>query len=112
MIYDKTEQLISGSEFIINRQSTAISYAMIYSKPIIFILTKDLMKDSIHMKSASILWESCGQSPTRIDDIEDIRKSIDSLSYNASIYKRYIDMHLSGSIDKSNPDIIKEIFYK
>ena len=46
-VYGKTWKMIRDSKFIINRNSTAINFAVIYNKPIIFHTSSEIETDPV-----------------------------------------------------------------
>lgn len=66
--YGKTRELVRDSEFVITRMSAAISYAVIYKKPVIYIYSNELKKDRLAMDNISMMAEALGQKPVNIDE--------------------------------------------
>lgn len=68
VFYRKTLELVLNSKFVITRQSTSISYAVVFKKPIIFIYNEQLKKDEIFMNSIKKISGELGMKPFNIDD--------------------------------------------
>jgi hypothetical protein len=66
--YCKTRELVRSSEFVITRASTAISYAVMFKKPIIFIYSNQLKKDHLAMRNIYGMAEMFGKEPVNIDE--------------------------------------------
>ena len=70
VIYGKTGELIKHCEFAITRGSTAINFAIIYNKPIIFYTTKEC---EVHedIKNGILSYSACfNKKPVNIDNID------------------------------------------
>ena len=82
--YGKTRELVWGSEFVITRSSTAISYAVMFKKPVIFIYSNQLKKDRVAMRDTCGMAAMLGTEPVNIDgppsDIEGLLK-VDEVRY-------------------------------
>jgi hypothetical protein len=66
--YGKTRELVRDSEFVITTMSTAVSYAVIYRKPVIYIYSNQLKEDRLAMGNIRVMAEAFGQEPVNIDD--------------------------------------------
>jgi hypothetical protein len=102
VIYDKTLELVSNSEFVITRMSTSISFAVILKKPIIFVYSNQLRKDAVFMRNINIFASKLGTEPINIDNPPD---NFDIyLKINESNYSKYEENFLT-SADKSESNI-------
>jgi len=107
VFYGKTLEIINESDFVITRGSTAISYAVILKKPIIFIYSDELVKDKLYMASVTKMAELIGTKPVNIND-ENLHLN-DLLVINKENYKSYIDNFLtSGDGERTNAQILLE----
>lgn len=105
IIYGKTLELVRNSDFVITRQSTAISYAIFFKKPVIFIYSNELKKDSLAMAGVSKISKLLNTSPINIDEnLEDISKYliVDKFCYEAYV-KNYLT---STNNSKTNAQIL------
>ncbi|MDD1710773.1 MAG: hypothetical protein LUQ37_07710, partial [Methanoregulaceae archaeon] len=66
--YGKTGELVRNSEFVITRMSAAVSYAVIYRKPVIYIYSDELKEDRLAMDNIRMMAEALGQEPVNIDE--------------------------------------------
>ena len=66
--YGKTRELVRNSEFVITRASTAISYAVVFKKPVIFIYSNQLKDDHFAMKYIFGMAAMLGNDPVNIDE--------------------------------------------
>ena len=66
--YNLTRETVQQSNFVVTRNSTAISYAVIYRKPIIFIYSNQLESDSMNMRYTHFLAEMLGTKAINIDN--------------------------------------------
>jgi hypothetical protein len=108
-----TDFLIKNCEFVISRVSTAISFAIIYNKPIITICTNELIQNERYMNSLINFSKILGISPLNID--EDFNKNeFDKKIYiNNKKYNFYLRKYLNDNKSKiPNYEIISKILYK
>jgi hypothetical protein len=88
VICNQTSKKVRECQFVITRSSTAISFAVIFNKPVIFIYSNQLKKDKYAMENIFNKAEMLGATPVNIDDtLFDFKKllQIDSEKYN--LYK-------------------------
>ncbi len=62
-----TLELVRNSKFVITRQSTAISYAVLYRKPVILICSHQSLLETSESRLESILASFLGVTPVNID---------------------------------------------
>lgn len=62
-----TLELVRNSKFVITRQSTAISYAVLYRKPVILICSHQSLLETSETRIESILASFLGVTPVNID---------------------------------------------
>jgi len=108
-----TDLLIKNCEFVISRVSTAISYAIIYKKPIVTICTNELIQNERYMNSLINFGKILGISPLNID--KDFNKNeFDKKIYiNDKKYNFYLHKYLNDNKNKiPNYEIIGKILYK
>jgi hypothetical protein len=103
--YGRTYELIRDSLFVINVNSTAISYAISLNKPLISIVSNELLKDEENTSSIFSVTKMLGTSVFNIDD------SISAFNLNLFVDKRLYSKYkyrclTSVGISKSNSDII------
>jgi hypothetical protein len=106
--YDVTKELIQSSEFIITRQSTASSFAVIYNKPIIHIYNNQLKADKEFMNniiSANNLYRG---RLVNIDELGFMFDSCKDIKVNNRSYTSLISKYLSSSNNKPNYQLILE----
>jgi hypothetical protein len=65
--YNQTIEMVKGCSFVITRSSTAISFAVIYNKPVIFIYSNQLKKDKFAMSNIFSKAAMLGATPVNID---------------------------------------------
>ncbi len=70
-IKGETSKLIKNSEFVIAHSSTAINFAVLFEKPIIFVITK-LIHNSFFWPYIKIMSFLLGQAPINLDNNYDI----------------------------------------
>ena len=105
VVYGKTLELVRNSDFVITRQSTAISYAIFFKKPVIFIYSNELKKDSLAMAGVNKISKLLNTNPINIDEnLEDISKY---LNVDKLCYEEYIKNYLtSTNSSKTNAQIL------
>ena len=94
VIYGKTGDLIKHCEFAITRGSTAINFAVIYNKPIIFYTTKEceLYQD---IKDGILSFSSCfNKKPANIDKINADFNWDNLLSVEKHLYDNYMNNYI------------------
>ncbi len=106
VIYDKTIELVDASGLVITQFSTAISYAVIFRKPVLFIFSNELIKDSLSMADTLFLADQLGTKAINIDDFKE-----DDLNFNINESK-YLEYEMrclsSNRSGKPNHKIILE----
>ena len=107
--YGETLELVFNSQFVITRESTSISFAVIFRKPIIFIYSDQLKRDKVQMASIKLLARTLGTIPV---NIENLSENLDSfLTVDEEKYAEYERLYLSqGYSIKPNSQIIYEDF--
>ena len=99
--YFKTERLIKDSKVVISHSSTALQYAILFSKPIILLSTPELKKiDQIH-KHILILKKYINCNYFFLDD--DLKNKF-RINYkiNLKFYKKYIKNYIKENIKNKN----------
>jgi len=69
--YGLTREMVQQSEYVITRCSTAVSYAVLYRKPVVFIYSAQLSHDKQAMLDINGMAETLGAVPVNIDDYPD-----------------------------------------
>lgn len=108
IISGKTNYLVRDAEFVIMHSSTAISYAALFKKPIIFTVTNEMIVNYRGLyNEATVVFARCfGQTPVNID--EDYSSLSEIPKIDEKLYDKYINEYIKikGSPDKK----IWEIF--
>jgi hypothetical protein len=105
--YGKTREMVCQSELVITIASTAISYAVLLKKPVIFIYSNQLKGGFEPMHTINGFAEMLGTKPINVDDIpEDIHPylKVDEAKYAA--YER--EVLTSDPMGRPNFQIILE----
>jgi hypothetical protein len=105
VIYGQTPELVESSQFVLTRMSTAVSFAVLYRKPILFIYSDQLLKDSEFMGHILGFSALLGTYPINIDHFP---KNINPyLKVNEKLYEQYIhDVLTSKPLGEPNYEII------
>ncbi len=105
--YGKTLEMVRDSDFVITRQSTAISYAIIFNKPVIFIYSDQLKKDKLAMAGVNKISEILGTMPINIDSyIENISEYLKIKKSRYELYKK--NYLTSQDLSRTNAQILLE----
>jgi hypothetical protein len=107
VIYNKTIDIVKNSKIVITQFSTAISYAVIFRKPIIFIFSNELLEDKLSISDTYFFAEHLGAKVLNIDDFNE--NEID-LSINDERYIQYEKKCLtSNNTNSPNYEIILKV---
>lgn len=111
VIYNDTLNLVKNSILVITRQSTAISYALIYNKPIYLIYSNELYLDKEFMNYNNYLSNLLDLKSFNIDNFDENQFELKS---NINLYNNYIKQYLtSKTIEDAKPNyqiLIDEVF--
>lgn len=111
VIYNDTLNLVKNSILVITRQSTAISYALIYKKPIYLVYSNELYLDKEFMNYNNYLSNLLDLKSFNVDNFDENQFH---LSTNINLYNNYIKEYLtSNTIDNTKPNhqiLIDEVF--
>ena len=109
IVHDNTMEMISKASFVITLNSTAISYAVMCNKPVLFLLSNEILEDGNDLLNmvetyANIL----GSSTINIDKFDE--ELTINLSVNSEKYLLFKKNYLSSRLDKkTNGEIIIDI---
>lgn len=105
--YGETLELTSSCKYVITRNSTAISYAVILRKPVIFIYSDELEADGLAIQWTFYMAGFLGTQPININRLPSDLTTL--LTVNEDRYKAY-EMACLTSADRSrtNSQIILE----
>lgn len=67
VVYGRTREMVEECEYVITRCSTAISYAVLYRKPVLFIYSNQLIGDLEVMRHIFGMADMLGTKPINID---------------------------------------------
>ena len=111
-VLNKTEELIRGSEFVIGKNSTALIFAIVYKKPILFIYSNETKKHIVSFNSINGLSNYFKTKAINID--ENISEShIKSLiNFDEKLYENYIADFLASDPKNKNYQIILDYLNK
>jgi hypothetical protein len=104
VLYGKTLESTMSAKFVIARDSSSISYAVILRKPIVFIYSNELILDKVVMKYIFDMAFELGTHPINLNN-----PPIDLTSYlniDLEKYKNFEKNFLTSSFSKSNYDIL------
>ena len=100
--------LVSQASLVLVTNSTAVSYAVMFNKPVLVLLSNELIKDAnVLLEESNYLSSMLGCSTINIDIIDE--KLLSNFSINSEKYLAYINKYLSSRLDnKTNGEIIIE----
>ena len=105
--HNRTESLVKHCEFVITRFSAAVSYAVIYNKPIVCIYNEQMRADATTFRYLQEAAKTLGVSPINVDDPPS--SIAQYLSVNKDLYRRYTADYLTTVVDpKPNYRVILE----
>lgn len=109
IIYDKTNELIKYSDGVLMHNSTAVSFPVIYKKPIMFITSHNYVPT--YNASIVSLAKELGQEATNITKLKNIRfnEEINLEKYDA-FFKKFINSRNKDDQSKSYEIIYRELF--
>jgi len=94
-----TCEMIKGADIVINRNSTAMNYAVIYNKPLIFITSNEAKKSNWLSSGITLMASSVGKIPINIDSLDNINwndhNKIDKDAYSW-YFQEYIKSNGNG----------------
>ena len=99
-------ELVKNCEFVITIRSTAISYAVIFKKPIIFLTNKFRKLDQNEIKFDRFLASFFNSTPIDIAENFDNKDFKKFLKVNNRLYENYFKDYLSSNKNLSNAEII------
>ena len=97
-----TPEMVKGAEFVISHHSTSISYAVIFSKPLVFIYTsemEEIYSDSV-IPVIHDLAEFLGAPHLNVDSSYDLKK-IDFKGINRAQYDAYKYGYLTSRLTEN-----------
>jgi hypothetical protein len=109
VISGQTNALVLESSFVLTHASTAISFAILARKPIIFVASAEL-RDSFYGASIENLAKSIGQKVVVVDELSYQGAQIRIPEVNEGLYRRYERNYLKN--EYSNEDVPWEGFIK
>ena len=105
--YGRTLELVRDCEFVITRDSMAVSYAVVFQKPVIFIYSDEIVADRFSMQWPLHMASWLGTIPVNIDSPPTNFTSL--LHVNETKYKAYETACLtSANTSRPNYQIILE----
>ena len=110
VIYGCTENLVKHSEFVIMRFSTAVSYAVMYAKPILIIYNEQIKSHSEYFNQLHNYADILSISPINIDALPP--SIVGDLRVTKDAYTRYKENYLTSLNDHPKPNyriIIEDI---
>jgi len=110
IIHGRTQEMIRNSKAVIVRNSTAISYAILYNKPIVIVHSNELLKDNNTFYKSIKFWSKELSCPFINIDLPFDSNNINfEKNIDKKLYQKYILNYLTSREDqKTNCQVIKE----
>lgn len=109
IFHGKTIDLVAHASQVLVTNSTSVSYAVMFNKPVLVLVSNEIIEDNnILLQQSNYLSSSLGCSTINIDKIDE--KLVYNFSINSDKYLTYKSRYLSARLDnKTNGEIISEI---
>jgi hypothetical protein len=106
IIHGDTMNLVSQASLVLVTNSTAVSYAVMFNKPVLVLLSNELIEDgNILLKESNHLSSILGCPTINVDKINE--SLLSNFSINTEKYLTYKNKYLSSRLDsKTNCEII------
>ena len=98
---NKTCEMIKGADIVINRNSTALIYAVLYNKPVIFITSNEAETSDWLSYGIRTMASSVGKIPINIDNLDDINWN-DQNKIDENAYSWYMNKYIKKSGSSQN----------
>ncbi len=117
ILENKTFELIRDSDVVVSHMSTALQWAVIMKKPIIFVTTDEIQNAFYarsYAKHIDCLATTLGKKIVNLSDLSSINKWEDYLNVDEEKYDKYIETYIKtkGSQKKLVWDIVVEYIQK
>ncbi len=109
VFHGETYNLVHGSDLIITRMSTAVSYAIAFKKPVNLIYSDQIIKSGQGMAYINTLANLLDINPININTINNHKNLSKIASVNFDLYESYIAKYLSSQdVQTPNYKILQE----
>jgi len=105
-ILHKTEELIRESEFVISRNSSALTYAIVYKKPIFFIYSNETKRHASNFDLINTLSNYFETESINIDESISESKIKSLMNFDEKLYDNYMKEFLTSNLTNKNYRII------
>ena len=96
-----TIDLVKHSKLVINRNSTAINFAILYSKPIIFHTSKEILSHFVMTNQINTMARLLNKMPINIDNFENFNFK-NELHINKDLYNNYANQYIKNPTSKND----------
>ena len=96
-----TIDLIKKSKLVINRNSTAINFAILHSKPIIFHTSKEILSHFVMTNQINSMANLLNKKPINIDTSINLNLK-DELNINKDLYINYVNQYIKNPNSKND----------
>lgn len=94
-----TIELIKKSKLVINRNSTAVNFAILYFKPLIFHTSKQILNHAVMSNQINSMSRLLDKKPINIDSLENIDWN-EELNIKRELYINYCNQYIKNPISK------------
>ena len=95
-----TAELIRNSRAVLTHYSTAVSFAIMFEKPVVQIVTSELL-NSTQMKFVAAYSQALGSDPLNIDDFTQFQDFEERfINYDQERYEQYFHLYISAGQDQ------------
>lgn len=107
VFYGRTLELIQKSVLVVTEQSSAVSFAVIYKKPILFIYSDESKNDFQLMRFRENISDVLGQPVCNINRLDSLPKTLPRVDENK--YLSYEDQFLTSDRDgRTNAQLVEQ----
>ena len=109
---NKTEELIKGSEFVVGKNSTALAFAIIYKKPILFIYSNETKRNVGSFSEINNFSDYFKTKSINIDEDSSESQIKSLINFDEKLYENYKNDFLTSNSKNKNYQIILEYLNK
>ena len=111
-ILGKTEELIRGSEFVIGKNSTALTFAIVYKKPVIFIYSNETKKNIVTINAINSLSDYFRTKSINIEEEINENQIKSLINFDKKLYENYKTDFLASNPKNQNYKIVLDYLNK
>jgi|GEM_PF-2053594 len=107
VVHGATMNLVAESLLVLGHRSTALSYGVIFGKPIFLLVTQELLEDPVHVVAINSFGQNLGVPKIHFDALQSIALP-QTLEHDSHKYAAFLEQFTkrSGTANKALIDII------